>query len=235
MLGIFDRYLLKNFLVPFGYALFGMVAIWLIYDLGENTATFQDAHLSPGMIALFYLTQLPFILVNWIPLAMLLGLLYVLTRMSRRNEVVSMLTAGVSLPRILLPLIGVGLLTVAATMALNYSLAPHSELARKTFIDEAQSRPGRRGTGLAGQTVNEVVMFDFSKYMNNLLELDPERRLARVQPGIVLDWLRDAAEEHQLTFGPDPAPGGQVLLACAQRDVDRLGTKNVVRIGTVHG
>ena len=34
---------------------------------------------------------------------------------------------------------------------------------------------------------------------------------------------------------PDPSPGGQVLLACAQRDVDRLGTKNVVRIGTVHG
>src|SRR5919201_3508140 len=52
------------------------------------------------------------------------------------------------------------------------------------------------GTGLAGQTVNEAVLFDFSKYMHELLELDPERRVARVQPGIVLDRLRDAAEEH---------------------------------------
>jgi FAD/FMN-containing dehydrogenase/Fe-S oxidoreductase len=61
------------------------------------------------------------------------------------------------------------------------------------------------GTGLAGQTVNEAVMFDFSKYMNTIAELDPQARFARVQPGVVLDWLRDAAEEHALTFGPDPA------------------------------
>ncbi|MGN6276250.1 MAG: FAD-binding and (Fe-S)-binding domain-containing protein [Solirubrobacterales bacterium] len=68
------------------------------------------------------------------------------------------------------------------------------------------------GTGLAGQTVNEVVLFDFSKYMNRLLELDPKRRLARVQPGIVLDELRDAAEEHDLTFGPDPATHSRCTL-----------------------
>jgi lipopolysaccharide export LptBFGC system permease protein LptF len=43
----------------------------------------------------------------------------------------------------LLPLIGMGLLTVTASMALNYSLAPHAELARKTFLAEAQSRPSR--------------------------------------------------------------------------------------------
>jgi FAD/FMN-containing dehydrogenase len=61
------------------------------------------------------------------------------------------------------------------------------------------------GTGLAGQTVNEAVLFDFSKYLNEIADLDPERRVARVQPGLVLDTLRDAAEEHRLTFGPDPA------------------------------
>jgi len=36
------------------------------------------------------------------------------------------------------------------------------------------------GTGLAGQTVNAAVVFDFSKYMNEILELDPERHQARV-------------------------------------------------------
>jgi FAD/FMN-containing dehydrogenase/Fe-S oxidoreductase len=68
------------------------------------------------------------------------------------------------------------------------------------------------GTGLAGQTVNEVVLLDFSKHMNRLLELDPGRRFARVQPGIVLDDLRDAAEEHDLTFGPDPATHSRCTL-----------------------
>jgi len=61
------------------------------------------------------------------------------------------------------------------------------------------------GTGLAGQTVNEAVLFDFSKYMSEIVSLDPDACTARVQPGLVLDRLRDAAEEHQLTFGPDPA------------------------------
>src|SRR5256885_2782150 len=99
-----------------------MVAIWLIYDLVENTVTFQDAHLSPGTIALFYLKQLPFILVNWIPLAVLLGLLYVLPRMSRRNEIVSMLGAGRSVFRILLPIIILGLILTAVCTFLSFEL-----------------------------------------------------------------------------------------------------------------
>ena len=67
--------------------------------------------------AQFYLVQIPFIIVNQLPLSVLLGLLYVLTRMSRRNEIVSMLGAGVSVPRVLLPLILVGLLLTAACTA----------------------------------------------------------------------------------------------------------------------
>lgn len=61
------------------------------------------------------------------------------------------------------------------------------------------------GTGLAGQTVNTAVVFDFSKYMNDIVELDPEARTAVVQPGVICDQLRFAAQEHGLTFAPDPA------------------------------
>jgi FAD/FMN-containing dehydrogenase/Fe-S oxidoreductase len=62
------------------------------------------------------------------------------------------------------------------------------------------------GTSLAGQCCNVAVVVDFSKYLNQIAEIDPERRLARVQPGLILDHLRKPAEEqHQLTFGPDPS------------------------------
>ncbi|HVL73090.1 MAG TPA: FAD-binding and (Fe-S)-binding domain-containing protein, partial [Beijerinckiaceae bacterium] len=61
------------------------------------------------------------------------------------------------------------------------------------------------GTSLAGQTCNTAIVLDFSKYLNRIIALDPERRLARVEAGCILDELRDAAEEHHLTFGPDPA------------------------------
>lgn len=61
------------------------------------------------------------------------------------------------------------------------------------------------GTSLAGQCCNVAVIIDMSKYMNRVIEIDPDRRLARVEPGTILDDLREAAEQYHLTFGPDPA------------------------------
>jgi len=61
------------------------------------------------------------------------------------------------------------------------------------------------GTSLAGQCCNVAVVVDFTKYMNRILELDSDARFARVQPGVVLDSLRNRAEMHQLTFAPDPS------------------------------
>ena len=61
------------------------------------------------------------------------------------------------------------------------------------------------GTSLAGQCCNVAVVLDFTKYMNQILELDPQQRFARVQPGVVLDTLRNQAEAHKLTFAPDPS------------------------------
>jgi FAD/FMN-containing dehydrogenase/Fe-S oxidoreductase len=61
------------------------------------------------------------------------------------------------------------------------------------------------GTSIPGQTVNNGLLLDFSKYMNQVVELDADERFARVEPGVVLDTLRDAAEKFHLTFGPDPA------------------------------
>jgi FAD/FMN-containing dehydrogenase/Fe-S oxidoreductase len=60
------------------------------------------------------------------------------------------------------------------------------------------------GTGLAGQTANACVVIDSSKYLNRIYEIDAERRVARVQPGVRRDQLADRAEaECGLTFGPD--------------------------------
>ncbi len=61
------------------------------------------------------------------------------------------------------------------------------------------------GTSLAGQCCNTAVCFDLSKYMNRVLDIDPERKLGRVQPGTILDDLRRRAQQVGLTFAPDPA------------------------------
>ena len=61
------------------------------------------------------------------------------------------------------------------------------------------------GTSLAGQCCNVVVVMDMSKYMHDIIEINQAKNIARVQPGIILDVLRNAAEQYHLTFGPDPA------------------------------
>jgi FAD/FMN-containing dehydrogenase/Fe-S oxidoreductase len=61
------------------------------------------------------------------------------------------------------------------------------------------------GTSLAGQACNFAVIIDFTKYYNRILELDVTGKLARVEPGIVLDELQKETRKHGLVFGPDPA------------------------------
>src|ERR1700693_2370723 len=94
--------------------------------------------------------------------------------------------------------------------------------------------PRGAGTSLAGQCCNVAVVLDFTKYMNKILEINPEQRFARVQPGVVLDTLRNKAEEHHLTFGPDPATHSRCTLggmignnSCGPHSL--LGGKTVAR------
>ena len=73
--------------------------------------------------------------------------------------------------------------------------------------------PRGAGTSLAGQCCNVAVVLDFTKYMNRILEINPVARTARVEPGVVLDSLRQQAERaHGLTFGPDPSTHNRCTL-----------------------
>src|SRR4030088_2299807 len=110
-----------------------------------------------------------------------------------------------------------------ATDASNYRQVPIGLVIRQDVEDViaaveacrkygAPVLPRGAGTSLAGQCCNVAVVFDFSKYMNGILELDPDRRFARVQPGVVLDTLRNRAEQHMLTFGPDPSTHSRCTL-----------------------
>jgi LPS export ABC transporter permease LptG len=133
---LLDRYVLQNFLVPFLYSTCGFLAIWLVFDLSGKGHDFIDAHVKLKTLAYFYLTQFPQILVICLPVGLLLALLYSLSRMSRSNEIISMLTAGRSVLRVMMPLFIVGFLVACFSLALNYQLAPHSDNTRKILLEQ---------------------------------------------------------------------------------------------------
>ncbi|WP_425194978.1 FAD-binding and (Fe-S)-binding domain-containing protein [Paraburkholderia phenazinium] len=72
--------------------------------------------------------------------------------------------------------------------------------------------PRGGGTSQNGQCVNVAVVADASKYVNRVVSVDPVARTAIVEPGVVCDTLRDAAELHGLTFAPDPATHSRCTL-----------------------
>ncbi|MET9803718.1 FAD-binding and (Fe-S)-binding domain-containing protein [Streptomyces sp. NPDC006368] len=72
--------------------------------------------------------------------------------------------------------------------------------------------PRGAGTSIAGQATGTGVVLDFTRHMRGILAVDAEARTAVVQPGVVLDHLRDAVRPYGLTFGPDPSTHSRCTL-----------------------
>ena len=72
--------------------------------------------------------------------------------------------------------------------------------------------PRGGGTSLAGQGVNHAVVLDFTRHMAGIHEIDAERRIARVQPGVVLAQLNGAAREFGLHYPIDPSTANRATI-----------------------
>lgn len=136
---ILDRYILKKFLMPFFYCIIGFVAIWFIFDFSDNLPDFLQGKATFLTIVEYYKSQIPAILVLSLPAGTILALLYSLTMMSRSNEIISMLTAGRSVVRVLFPLFFVGLFLVAVIAYFNWSSAPHADRIKKQMLNDIKS------------------------------------------------------------------------------------------------
>src|SRR5438093_1301374 len=139
---LLDRYVIRNFLQVYFYCIAGFISIWLIFDVSDNISTFIDQHVGLRLVVRYYATQLPQVLIILLPVSLLLSLLFALGRMSRANEIVSMLTAGVSLPRVLRPLIGIGMITLEISLTNRFILRSRSSTGAKRRFDWAAQMSG---------------------------------------------------------------------------------------------
>ncbi|UUN27576.1 FAD-binding oxidoreductase [Streptomyces sp. FIT100] len=107
--------------------------------------------------------------------------------------------------------------------ASNYRRVPDGVVAPRDAADVAAALavcrahgvpvvPRGAGTSIAGQATGTGVVLDFTRHMGAVVSVDPQARTAVVQPGAVLDRLRDAAGRHGLTFGPDPSTHSRCTL-----------------------
>ena len=136
---LIDRYLLRELLVPLFFCLLVFLVLWISFDLIGLLDLFQKKLLQPLDVAEYYLIKLPEVLVQIIPIALLLALLYALTNHTRHNELTAMRAAGVTLWRLCVPYLAVGLALTAVLFSLNELAVPDATEARELIMDRYQA------------------------------------------------------------------------------------------------
>ncbi len=140
---LLDRYILSEFVKALLFSLLAFVLIFILVDVFEKLDFLIDHRVTVPLAGLYYLYQVPFIVVLVMPVAMLLASMAATGTFARHNELISMKGAGVHLYRIFLPLFLLGLGVSLATLAVGETLIPATnrlkgELERRRIRQEAQ-------------------------------------------------------------------------------------------------
>lgn len=131
---LIDKYILRYFAVPTTYCLLTFCMLFVVFDLFEHLSDFIEAKTSLLQIARYYLYILPATLVFIVPISLLLGLLYSLWQLSKNNELTAMRASGVSLLRLTIPILLVGLCFSLTITVLQETVAPWSSYWAEQFI-----------------------------------------------------------------------------------------------------
>lgn len=134
-LSLMDRYVVHSFLSPFSLCLFSFMAIWVIADITDNGPAFGG--MTGGGILQFYVVQIPFVILFVMPIAVLLSGLSSLSKLSKSNELISMIGAGRSVFRILIPLFVAGVYASLISLAFKYEWAPASVGYKEAVMESA--------------------------------------------------------------------------------------------------
>src|SRR3954469_21682496 len=142
---LLDRYLFRELCVPLIYCLVGFFVFWISFDLFDKIDDFQAARLTTGEVVQYYLIRTPELLGTTTPIALLLALLYTLSNHGRHNEIIAMRAAGLSLARISIPYIVVGLLLSVAIFLLNEKLVPNATEKAEAVKNKHLRDAGKKG------------------------------------------------------------------------------------------
>jgi lipopolysaccharide export system permease protein len=166
-----SRYVLREYISFLGYAVLAFVAIYILVDLVEHLDNFIDRKYTFGLITLWYLFEMPFIIVLTLPVSMLLATMFSLGRLAGDNEIIAMKASGVSLYRVVMPVIlfsfGVGL----AIMVFSETIVPRtnqyrqeiSEMGEEYTFSFSRSRERDRSRVYLADTGGAIIYADSYK------------------------------------------------------------------------
>lgn len=150
---ILDRYLVRSLLVPLAAATIAFLTIAVIVDLFEQLDTFLDHDVSPQVVAKYYVAKLQYLFILTLPVSTLIGILFSLGGMARRNELIAMTGSGISLYRILGPMLVAGLIISSLALLFTVEVVPRGNvISNDIYNHEIKGRP--RITGSSRRDLN---------------------------------------------------------------------------------
>lgn len=123
-MSILSRYVSREFLKLFGLCLSALILIYLVFDFIDRAGNFFRGDPSLLHVALYYVYKIPTIVFQLVPVSVLLAVLLTLAIMSRNSEITAMKAGGVSVPRLVTPLILLSVVIALATLAINEFVVP---------------------------------------------------------------------------------------------------------------
>ncbi|HUU29824.1 MAG TPA: LptF/LptG family permease [archaeon] len=135
-------YIIQEFLKIFAASVAGFLLVCLIGDAAERLSKFIDCQAPARLILLFYLNQIPYYLIYILPASSLIATLFTLGQMGRHNELTAMLSSGISLLRIFLPLFVLLLFVSAVSFTIDETIVPQANQRKSDIMDyQIQNRP----------------------------------------------------------------------------------------------
>ena len=133
---LLDRYLLREFLGYLVLGLVGFIVIFIVVDIFEKIDVFLDHHASLDLVARFHLYRAPEVVVQVMPVALLLATFLALGQLNKFGELTAMRAVGLSLIRILLPVLAIAAGSAIAALALSEMVVPPANRERDDIYDE---------------------------------------------------------------------------------------------------
>jgi len=150
-----SRYLLRQHVAPLGFALAALTSLMLIQQVAKQLSGLLGKGLPAGVIAEVFVLSLPFIVAVTLPMAVLVAVLHVFTRLAGDNEITALQAGGVSVTRLVAPVLAGATGVALLSFLWNDQLLPRTNHELRTLqVDIARKKPSLT---LKEQVINEVV------------------------------------------------------------------------------
>ena len=170
-IGVLDRHLLRQCLGFFVLVVIAVCALWIAINLSENLEDIRRNAVPLVVVVSFYMFSLPQILHDTLPIAFLIAFLATATVLDRHNETTAFKAAGISLSRVALPLLLLGLATGVGLFLLDDYVTQRAERSKQRLEDVIK---GRKVARSYRATDRPFVFLPDGRTLVNFLEFDPD-------------------------------------------------------------